>query len=48
MISGKIMKQIISKIAKTTIPSKINQKSKKEIADKVYKLVEKKFKNIQK
>ena len=40
MISGKIMKQIISKIAKTTIPSEINQKSKKEIADKVYKLVE--------
>ncbi|MCH1549263.1 MAG: nucleotidyltransferase domain-containing protein, partial [Nitrosopumilus sp.] len=35
------MKQIISKIAKTTIPSKIIQKSKKEIADKVYKLVEK-------
>ena len=41
MICGKIMKQIISKIGKTTIPSKINQKSKKEIADKVYKLVEK-------
>jgi len=41
MISDKIMKQIISKIGKTTIPSKINQKSKKEIADKVYKLVEK-------
>lgn len=41
MISDKIMKQIISKIAKTTIPSEINQKSKKEIADKVYKLVEK-------
>ena len=41
MISDKIMKQIISKIAKTTIPSKIIQKSKKEIADKVYKLVEK-------
>ena len=40
MISDKIMKQIISKIAKTTIPSEINQKSKKEIADKVYKLVE--------
>jgi len=35
------MKQIISKISKTTIPSKIIQKSKKEIADKVYKLVEK-------
>ena len=35
------MKEIISKIAKTTIPSKIIQKSKKEIADKVYKLVEK-------
>ena len=35
------MKQIISKIAKTTIPSKVIQKSKKEIADKVYKLVEK-------
>ena len=41
MISDKIMKQIISKIAKTTIPSKIIQKSKKEIADNVYKLVEK-------
>lgn len=41
MISSKIMKQIISKIAKTTIPSNIIQKSKKEIADKVYKLVEK-------
>ena len=41
MISGKIMKQIISKIGKTTIPSKVIQKSKKEIADKVYKLVEK-------
>ena len=41
MISGKIMKQIISKIGKTTIPSKVMQKSKKEIADKVYKLVEK-------
>ena len=41
MISDKIMKQIISKIGKTTIPSKINQKSKKKIADKVYKLVEK-------
>ena len=35
------MKQVISKIGKTTVPSKINQKSKKEIADKVYKLVEK-------
>ncbi len=35
------MKQIISKISKTTIPSKVIQKSKKEIADKVYKLVEK-------
>ena len=35
------MKQIISKISKTTIPSKTAQKSKKEIADKVYKLVEK-------
>ena len=35
------MKQIISKIAKTTIPSNIVQKSKKEIADRVYKLVEK-------
>jgi len=35
------MKQIISKIAKTTIPSNVIQKSKKEIADKVYKLVEK-------
>ncbi|HII04546.1 MAG TPA: CCA tRNA nucleotidyltransferase [Nitrosopumilus sp.] len=35
------MKQIISKIAKTTIPSNAIQKSKKEIADKVYKLVEK-------
>ena len=34
MISGKIMKQIISKIGKTTIPSKVVQKSKKEIADK--------------
>ena len=41
MISSKIMKQIISKIAKTTVPSNIIQKSKKEIADKVYKLVEK-------
>jgi len=41
MISGKIMKQIISKIGKTTIPSKVIQKSKKEIADKVYKLVKK-------
>ena len=41
MISGKTMKQIISKIAKTTIPSKAIQKSKKEIADTVYKLVEK-------
>ena len=41
MISSKIMKQIISKIAKTTIPSNAIQKSKKEIADKVYKLVEK-------
>ena len=41
MISSKIMKQIISKIAKTTIPSNVIQKSKKEIADKVYKLVEK-------
>ena len=41
MISDKIMKQIISKIGKTTIPSKIIQKSKKKIADKVYKLVEK-------
>ena len=35
------MKQIISKIAKTTIPSNVIQKAKKEIADKVYKLVEK-------
>ena len=35
------MKQIISRISKTTIPSKVIQKSKKEIADKVYKLVEK-------
>ena len=41
MISSKTMKQIISKIAKTTIPSKEIQKSKKEIADTVYKLVEK-------
>lgn len=41
MISSKIMKQIISKIAKTTIPSNAIQKSKKKIADKVYKLVEK-------
>ena len=41
MISSKIMKQIISKIAKTTIPSNVIQKAKKEIADKVYKLVEK-------
>ena len=41
MISGKIMKQIISKIGKTTIPSKVIQKSKKEIADKVYELVKK-------
>ena len=41
MISGKTMKQIISKIAKTTIPSKAIQKSKKEIADAVYKSVEK-------
>ena len=31
MISDKIMKQIISKIAKTTIPSKIIQKSKKKL-----------------
>ncbi|MDA7494881.1 CCA tRNA nucleotidyltransferase [Nitrosopumilus sp.] len=35
------MKQIISKIAKTTIPSNVIQKAKKEIADKVYKLVKK-------
>ena len=41
MISSKIMKQIISKIAKTTIPSNTIQKAKKEIADKVYNLVEK-------
>ena len=41
MNSTKIMKQIISKIAKTTIPSNVIQKAKKEIADKVYKLVEK-------
>ena len=41
MVSSKTMKQIISKIAKTTIPSKVIQKSKKEIADTVYKLVEK-------
>ena len=41
MISDKIMKQIISKIGKTTNPSKVIQNSKKEIADKVYKLVEK-------
>ena len=38
------MKQIISKIAKTTIPSNVIQKAKKEIADKVYKLVEKEIK----
>ena len=37
----KTMKQIISKIAKTTIPSKVIQNSKNEIADMVYKLVEK-------
>jgi len=41
MISVKTMKQIISKISKMTIPSKVIQKSKKEIADRVYKLVEK-------
>ena len=41
MISSKIMKQIISKIAKTTIPSNTIQKAKKKIADKVYNLVEK-------
>ena len=41
MNSTKIMKQIISKIAKTTIPSNVIQKAKKEIADKVYKLVKK-------
>ena len=35
------MKQIISKIAKTTFRSNVIQKAKKEIADKVYKLVEK-------
>lgn len=41
MISDKIMKQVISKIVKTAIPSKTRQKSKKEMADMVYKLVEK-------
>jgi len=35
------MKQIISKISKDLIPSIIIQKSKKEIADTIYKLVEK-------
>jgi tRNA nucleotidyltransferase (CCA-adding enzyme) len=46
MISGKIMKQIISKIGKTTIPSKINQKSKNQIAKLSFKLVEEEIKKI--
>ena len=35
------MKQIISKISKNSIPSDKLQKSKKEIADTIYQLVEK-------
>ena len=46
MISGKIMKQIISKIGKTTIPSKINQKSKNEIAELAFNLVKKEIKKF--
>jgi tRNA nucleotidyltransferase (CCA-adding enzyme) len=46
MICGKIMKQIISKIGKTTIPSKINQKSKNEIAELAFNLVKKEIKKF--
>ncbi len=35
------MKQIISKVSKTVIPSKIIEKSKKQIAEKAFSLVEK-------
>ncbi len=35
------MKQIISKISKTVIPSRTMEKSKKQIAELVFKLVEK-------
>ena len=38
------MKQIISKISKDSIPSDSIQKSKKEIADSIYQLVEKEIK----
>ena len=40
MISDKIMKQIISKIGKTTNPSKVIQNSKKEIWMQVGKILE--------
>jgi tRNA nucleotidyltransferase (CCA-adding enzyme) len=38
------MKQIISKISKTSVPSKIVEQSKKQIAELAYNLVEKEIK----
>ncbi len=40
------MKQIISKVAKTVIPSKTVEKSKNQIAELAYNLVEKEIKNF--